>query len=267
MRRGLQPCVYRFNTRWPWPLRTQMRLGAILEPVHTPGPTLMAPVTCHTCQMNEQAIYDNADSSFGCCEKCPDYTSAPAGSKECMPLNCGMYAHPDPDDPHACKACPATQIFIETSLVQMPGAMATEKSVAKIPGHCGCPEGAKLVPHSPDDAVPLRRRSATGDMCLPGRVQARREGNLLRLRRQGRRCGAASACRNSCRRCRWPPRTAPSSGRPSSTIRRTSPSASAARAGASPMRGAPPASSNRHGKDRNRRHRQPKDQEARRHLA
>ncbi len=119
--------------------------GRVLQPAQTPGPTIMAPVTCNACPENYRAVYDNPDSSFGKCEACPDYTASNAGSIQCTPLDCGNTGYIDPDNKHACKFCPAGQIYYPEKITPVPGATEIDKKVVKGPGYCGCPPDTKQV--------------------------------------------------------------------------------------------------------------------------
>lgn len=99
---------------------------------------------CQTCPDNTYASYESAGSSRGVCLPCADGTRSPTGSTQCTPLNCGVNSYQDPDDPHACKSCPPTQIYIpaEKKLLTGPGG---KTSMQVVPGHCGCGDNQKLV--------------------------------------------------------------------------------------------------------------------------
>lgn len=99
---------------------------------------------CQACPDNTYASYEKADSSKGTCLPCADGTFAKAGATQCLPLNCGLGSYQDPNDAHACKSCPPTQIYIPTEkkLVTGPGG---QTSAQVVPGHCGCGENQRLV--------------------------------------------------------------------------------------------------------------------------
>jgi len=98
---------------------------------------------CIRCQVNEYAGYDKQGSSIGKCLPCASGTTSPAGAIACTPLTCGPSGYQDPDNSHACKSCPATQIYIPTTkqIVTKPGGQSTAVVVA---GHCGCGDNQKL---------------------------------------------------------------------------------------------------------------------------
>jgi hypothetical protein len=98
---------------------------------------------CKKCPENTFANYEKSGSSRGVCLPCASGTYAYPGSTECKPLTCGPGAYQDPDDPHGCKNCPATQIYIPTEKKIVMG--PDGKSNAQIvPGHCGCGENQVL---------------------------------------------------------------------------------------------------------------------------
>ena len=100
-------------------------------------------LVCQTCPANSYAKYSNEGYSKGECQLCPDGTYSNPGATACLPLNCGLGSYQDPDDPHACKNCPATQIYFPTEkkIVSLPGG---QTSVQIVPGHCGCGENQVL---------------------------------------------------------------------------------------------------------------------------
>lgn len=103
---------------------------------------------CQACPANTYASYEEADSSKGTCLPCAAGTFAKAGATQCLPLNCGPSSYQDPNDPHACKSCPPTQIYIPAAkkMVTVPGSQAGGQASAQfVPGHCGCGENQKLV--------------------------------------------------------------------------------------------------------------------------
>ncbi|MBR0702694.1 hypothetical protein JQ599_22505 [Bradyrhizobium diazoefficiens] len=99
---------------------------------------------CQTCPDNTYASYEAAGSSKGICLPCADGTSAKAGATKCLALSCGPGSYPDPNDPHACKSCPPTQIYIpaEKSIVTNPATGQTSAQV--VAGHCGCGDNQVL---------------------------------------------------------------------------------------------------------------------------
>jgi hypothetical protein len=107
------------------------------------GHETKTPDTCFTCPENTFATYETANSSKGKCEPCQDGYHAFPGSTQCTPLDCGIGTYPDPDNSHACKACPATQIYIPTAKVTVPTASG-KTSVVTVAGHCGCGENQRL---------------------------------------------------------------------------------------------------------------------------
>ncbi len=98
---------------------------------------------CQTCPANSYAAYEDETSSKGTCLLCPDGTFSNAGATSCLPLNCGPGAFQDPDDAHACKSCPPTQIYIPAQKKIVKGAGGESKAVFT-PGHCGCGENQVL---------------------------------------------------------------------------------------------------------------------------
>ena len=103
--------------------------------------------TCQPCAENSAPHYDGADTSKGSCQKCPDGTFAHAGATQCTALNCGVAGYQDPANPHACKTCPATQIYIPATkeIFEKPGeAPGSPASAVVTPGHCGCGENQRL---------------------------------------------------------------------------------------------------------------------------
>jgi hypothetical protein len=99
--------------------------------------------SCFTCPENTFASYEGTHSSKGTCKPCLDGFHAFAGSTQCTPLDCGISGYRDPDNPHACKACPATQIYIPTAKVTVPTATGGT-TVVTVPGYCGCGENQRL---------------------------------------------------------------------------------------------------------------------------
>lgn len=100
---------------------------------------------CQACPDNTYASYENAGGSRGVCLPCADGTFAKAGASQCLPLNCSFNSYQDPYDPHACKSCPPTQIYIPTEKKIVTSLLTGEKGVQVVPGHCGCGENQKLV--------------------------------------------------------------------------------------------------------------------------
>jgi hypothetical protein len=103
--------------------------------------------SCFTCPKDTQAVHPDKDSSNGTCKPCADGYTALPGSSACQELNCGVSGFQDPDDPHACKACPSTQIYIpaKKEITTKPGATPSEqKTAVVIPGHCGCGDNQRL---------------------------------------------------------------------------------------------------------------------------
>lgn len=98
---------------------------------------------CQACPANSFASYSGAGYGKGECLPCPDGTTSAAGATACRPLDCGPGSYQDPDDPHACKSCPATQIYIPTEKKIVSGPDG-KKSAQIIPGHCGCGENQVL---------------------------------------------------------------------------------------------------------------------------
>ena len=98
---------------------------------------------CQTCPDNTYAKYEKDGSSRGVCLPCADGTYAHAGATQCLPLNCSPGSYQDPDNPHACKSCPPTQIYIPTEK-KIGTAPGGKTSVYVVPGHCGCGENQKL---------------------------------------------------------------------------------------------------------------------------
>jgi hypothetical protein len=92
---------------------------------------------CQSCPDNTYPSYEKAGSSKGACLVCPDGTYSKTGATQCFALNCAPGSYQDPDNAHACKSCPATQIYIPTEkkVVPGPGGKSTVQIVA---GHCGC---------------------------------------------------------------------------------------------------------------------------------
>jgi hypothetical protein len=122
----------------------QIMGGLTFSKDQTPDPSAYQ---CQTCPDNTYASYENPESSKGVCLPCADGTFAKAGATQCLPLNCGPGAYQDPNDPHACKSCPPTQIYIpaEKKIITAPGAEpGGQTSVQLIPGHCGCGENQRL---------------------------------------------------------------------------------------------------------------------------
>lgn len=99
---------------------------------------------CTTCSENTYASYEKTDSSKGVCRPCADGTRSTAGATECQPLNCGLGSYQDPENPHACKSCPPTQIYIPTEKKLVPSAESGKTSAQIVPGHCGCGENQIL---------------------------------------------------------------------------------------------------------------------------
>ena len=110
----------------------------------TPDPSAYQ---CQTCSENTYASYENAGSSKGMCLPCADGTFSKAGATQCLALNCGPGEYQDPGNPHACKSCPPTQIYIpaEKQITTVPGTQPGQQASAQlVPGHCGCGENQKL---------------------------------------------------------------------------------------------------------------------------
>lgn len=98
---------------------------------------------CVKCTENTYASYEKAGSSRGTCLPCADGTHAFPGSTECKALTCGPGSYQDPDDPHACKTCPPTQIYIPTEKKIVTGPDG-KPGAQIVPGHCGCGENQVL---------------------------------------------------------------------------------------------------------------------------
>jgi len=99
---------------------------------------------CTTCPANTYASYEKADSSKGVCLPCADGTFSKVGATQCLPLNCGPGSYQDPDDPHACKTCPPTQIYIPTEKKSVISPLTGKKTMQVVPGHCGCGDNQVL---------------------------------------------------------------------------------------------------------------------------
>ena len=99
---------------------------------------------CQTCPDNTYPSYDSADSSKGVCLPCADGKYSKAGATQCFDLNCAPGTYQDPDDPHACKSCPPSQIYIPTEKKIVPGPAPGQSSAQIVPGHCGCGDNQVL---------------------------------------------------------------------------------------------------------------------------
>ena len=99
---------------------------------------------CQTCPDNTAPSYESPDSSKGVCLPCPDGTYSKAGATRCFDLNCAPGSYQDPDNPHACKSCPPTQIYIPTEKKSVTGPSPGQGGMQAVPGHCGCGENQVL---------------------------------------------------------------------------------------------------------------------------
>lgn len=108
------------------------------DPANDPNANL-----CQACPANSFATYSSEGYSKGSCEECPAGTYSAAGATSCLPLDCGPGSYPDPDDAHACKSCPPTQIYIPTEKKIVKGPDG-KSSAQVVPGHCGCGENQVL---------------------------------------------------------------------------------------------------------------------------
>ncbi|MCA3574362.1 MAG: hypothetical protein IOC86_10630, partial [Aestuariivirga sp.] len=114
------------------------RLSFGKDPANDPNANV-----CQACPANSFAKYTSEGYSKGSCEECPGGTYSGPGATACLPLNCGPGSYQDPGNPHACKSCPPTQIYIPTEKKIVKG--PDGKSSAQIvPGHCGCGENQVL---------------------------------------------------------------------------------------------------------------------------
>lgn len=99
--------------------------------------------TCQTCPENTFASTEGPQTSKGLCLPCPADTYAKPGATQCLPLTCGPGSYRDPNDPHACRSCPPTQIYIPTEKRLTTG--PDGKTIATVvAGHCGCGDNQVL---------------------------------------------------------------------------------------------------------------------------
>lgn len=99
---------------------------------------------CQTCPDNTYASYESTGNSRGICLPCADGKFSKAGATQCLDLNCAPGSYQDPNDPHACKSCPPTQIYIPTEKKIVPGPAPGQSSAQVVPGHCGCGDNQVL---------------------------------------------------------------------------------------------------------------------------
>ena len=112
-------------------------------PACPPG-QIGTPGNCKACPPNTRAI--SVSGSLGACEACPAGTRATAGSTACVPLACGPTGYQDPNDPHACKLCPAGQAYVPAHKETLPGPTPGQSKTIEVAGHC---EKLQLPPAQP----------------------------------------------------------------------------------------------------------------------